>query len=154
MQYFIGFKEFSTERPFDPSLLVTFRKRLTAEMIEEISETMYLADEEDDDDDRTPPGGGGTPSGTENETEDGHENSGTRIIDASCASADIAYPTDLELCGRARRWTESILDHYWKECGPVEENRAKPRTYRKTARRRFLGLNKRRKKTPQRYEKN
>ena len=148
MQYFIGFKEFSTKRPFDPSLLVTFRKRLTAEMIEEISETMFLVDEEDDDDDdRTPPGGGGTPSSTENETEDGHGNSGTLIIDASCAPADIAYPTDLELCDRARRWTESILDHYWKECGAVDGNGNKPRTYRKTARRRFLKLNKRRRKS-------
>lgn len=149
MQYFIGFKEFSTKRPFDPSLLVTFRKRLTAEMIEEISETMFLVDEEDDDDDddRTPPGGGGTPSGTENETEDRHGNSGTLIIDASCAPADIAYPTDLELCDRARRWTESILDHYWKECGAADGNGNKPRTYRKTARRRFLKLNKRRRKS-------
>lgn len=146
MQYFIGFKEFSTKRPFDPSLLVTFRKRLTAEMIEEISETMFLVDEEDDDDDRTPPGGGGTPSDTENETEDGHGNSGTLIIDASCAPADIAYPTDLELCDRARRWTEIILDHYWKECGAADGNGNKPRTYRKTARRRFLKLNKRRRK--------
>lgn len=153
MQYFIGFKEFSTEKPFDPSLLVTFRKRLTAEMIEEISETMFLVDEEDDDDDRTPPEGGGTPSDTENGTEDGHGNSGTLIIDASCAPADIAYPTDLELCDRARKWTETILDHYWKEYGSIEENRTKPRTYRKTARRRFLSLNKRRKKTTKKIRK-
>lgn len=154
MQYFIGLKEFSTEKPFDPSLLVTFRKRLTAEMIEEISETMFLVDEEEEDgDDSTPPGSGGTPSGRENETEDSHGNSGTLIIDASCAPADIAYPTDLELCDRARKWTEAILDHYWNECGPVEENGTKPRTYRKTARRRFLGLNKRRKKSAQKIRK-
>lgn len=155
MQYFIGFKEFSTEKPFDPSLLVTFRKRLTAEMMEEISESMFLVEEEEDDDydDGTPHGGGGTPSDTENETEDGHGNSGTLIIDASCAPADIAYPTDLELCDRARKWTETILDHYWKECGPIEGNGTKPRTYRKTARRRFLNLNKRRKKTTKKIRK-
>lgn len=41
MQYFIGFKEFTTEKPFDPSLLVTFRKRLTEEMINEISEKCF-----------------------------------------------------------------------------------------------------------------
>ena len=28
MQYFIGYKEYRSEKPFDPSLLVTFRKRL------------------------------------------------------------------------------------------------------------------------------
>lgn len=153
MQYFIGFKEFSTEKPFDPSLLVTFRKRLTAEMMEEISETMFLVEEEDEDDDGTPPGSGGTPSDTENETGGGHGNSGTLIIDVSCASADIAYPTDLELCDRARKWTETILDHYWKECGPIKKNGTKPRTYRKTARRRFLSLNKRRKKTTKKIRK-
>ncbi|TGX98800.1 IS5 family transposase [Hominisplanchenecus murintestinalis] len=153
MQYFIGLKEFRTERPFDPSLLVTFRKRLTAEMMEEISETMFLVEEEDDDDDGTPPGGGGTPSATENETDDEPENRGTLIIDASCVPADIAYPTDLELCDRARKWTETILDHYWKECGPIRENGTKPRTYRKTARKRFLNVNKRRKKTTKKIRK-
>lgn len=66
MQYFIGFKEFSTEKPFDPSLLVTFRKRLTAEMMEEISEIMFLVD---DDEDGTPLGGRDIPSDAENETE-------------------------------------------------------------------------------------
>ena len=46
-------------------------------------------------------------------------NRGTLIIDASCAPADIAYPTDLELCDRARRWVEIILDHYWRNHGSV-----------------------------------
>lgn len=150
MQYFIGFKEFKTEKPFDPSLLVTFRKRLTEEMINEISEKMFLAEEDppDDDDGGTPPGGsadmppdGGNPDGGRS------GNRGTLIIDASCAPADIAYPTDLELCDKARRWTEAILDHYRKECGAAGGGGSKPRTYRKTARRRFLSLNKRRRKS-------
>ena len=145
MQYFLGYKEYITERPFDPSLLVTFRKRLTAEMMEEISEKMFL--EEEDDDDRMPPGGGDASPESEGQTDSGHKNSGTLIIDASCTPADIAYPTDLELCDKARKWTEVILDHYWTECGPAGESSTKPRTYRKTARNRFLNLNKRRKKS-------
>ena len=36
MQYFIGYKSFSNEVPFDPSLFVTFRKRLGIEQINEI----------------------------------------------------------------------------------------------------------------------
>lgn len=84
----------------------------------------------------------------EMKTEGGRGNSGTLIIDASCIPADIAYPTDMELCDRARRWTETILDHYWTECGPIEGNGTRSRTYRKTARKRFLNLNKRRKKHP------
>lgn len=149
MQYFIGFKEFTTEKPFDPSLLVTFRKRFPEEVMNKISEKMFLVEEEpSDDDDGTPPGGGaGVPSDDGNAGGSEPENKGTLMIDASCTPADIAYPTDLELCDKARRWTEVILDHYWKECGAVEGNRNKPRTYRKTARRRFLALNKRRKKS-------
>lgn len=153
MQYFIGYKEYITEKPFDPSLLVNFRKRLTAEMMEEISEMMFLEEEDDGNDDQTPPGGGSSSPDSEDKTEDGNENSGTLIIDASCTPADIAYPTDLELCDKARRWTESILDHYWAECGPAGESRTKPRTYRKTARRRFLNLNKRKRKSAQKIRK-
>lgn len=150
MQYFIGFKEFTTEKPFDPSLLVTFRKRFTKGMMDEISEKMFLVEEEpsDDDDDRTPPGGGaGMPSDGGNPDGSETSNKGILIIDASCAPADIAYPTDLELCDKARKWTETILDHYWEECGAADGNGNKPRTYRKTARRRFLNLNKRRRKS-------
>ena len=56
MQYFIAFKEFSTEKSFDPSLLVTYRKGFTIEMMEEISETIFLVEKEDDDE--ALPGGG------------------------------------------------------------------------------------------------
>ena len=38
MQYFIGYKSFSNEVPFDPSLFVTFRKRLGIEQINEIND--------------------------------------------------------------------------------------------------------------------
>ena len=68
-------------------------------------------------------------------------------IEATYAPADITYPTDLELCDKARRWTEVILDRYWKLFGPVNSRDEKPRTYREIARRRFLKLIKRRKKS-------
>ena len=106
MQYFIGFKEFRAERPFDPSLLVAFRKRINGKMMEEISEKMFLVDEEEnstDDDDPPSGSGSGASDHSENEQGNAHPNSGTLIIDASCAPADIAYPTDLELCDKARK---------------------------------------------------
>ena len=150
MQYFIGYKEYRNERPFDPSLLVTFRKRLPEEVMSRIIERSFIEsakkdneDESDDDDDRSSPGsGGGTATGSKEP-----ENKGTLIIDATCAPADIAFPTDLELCDKARRWTETILDRYWKLFGSLNERNEKPRTYRETARRRFLKLNKRRRKS-------
>lgn len=108
---------------------------------------MFLVKEKDDDDGAAPLGGERIPFDTENETDDEPENRSTLIIDTSCVAPDIAYPTDLELCDRARKWTEIILDHYWKECGLVAKDRIKPCTYRKTARKTFLNVNKWRKKT-------
>lgn len=145
MQYFIGFKEYLNERPFDPSLLVTFRKRLPEEAMNRIIERMFI-DKADDDD--HPTGGGDTDDNAcqDDAKETGSGNHGTLIIDASCTPADIAYPTDLELCDKARKWTEVILDHYWLLYGSVNGKQEKPRTYRETARIRFLKLNKRHKK--------
>ena len=129
-------------------------EKTIAAVIEEITEKMFLVEEEDnDDDDRMPPDEGDTSPNPEGQAENGHENRGTLIIDASCTPADIAYPTDLELCDRARKWSEIILDHYWTECGPAGERRTKPRTYRKTARHRFLNLNKRRRKSAKKIRK-
>ena len=42
MQYFIGYKEYRNESPFDPSLLVTFRKRLPESVMSEILERMVI----------------------------------------------------------------------------------------------------------------
>ena len=79
-------------------------------------------------------------------------NKGTLIIDATCTPADIAFPTDLELCDKARRWTETILDHYWKLFGSSDGEK-KPRTYREVARRRYLALAKRRRKSGEKIRK-
>jgi len=63
------------------------------------------------------------------------------------------FPTDLELCDKARHWTEIILDHYWKLYGSADGWKSKPRTYRETARKRFLEVNKRRKKSSKKIRK-
>ena len=39
MQYFIGYKEYRSEKPFDPSLLVTFRKRLPEKVMNRMLDT-------------------------------------------------------------------------------------------------------------------
>ena len=75
------------------------------------------------------------------------------IIDATCAPADIAYPTDLELCGKARSWTERIIDRYWRMYGSASGKKTKPRIYRKVARHRFLNVNKRRTKSAKKIRK-
>ena len=164
MQFFIGYKEYRNEKPFDPSLLVTFRKRLPEETMNRIIEKMFIQeaapnDKHDDkggpdgDDNPGGDGSGGDDSPNNSQKTDEQPNRGTLILDATCAPADIAFPTDLELCDRARRWTEVILDHYWALYGSINGKREKPRTYREVARRRFLKLNKRRRKSAKKIRK-
>jgi len=42
MQYFIGYEAYSNTRPFDASLMVTFRKRINEEMLNEINESIAV----------------------------------------------------------------------------------------------------------------
>jgi hypothetical protein len=42
-------------------------------------------------------------------------NAGKLILDATCAPADIKYPTDLDLLNQARQGTEKILDCLYRE---------------------------------------
>lgn len=53
--------------------------------------------------DNPPPDGGGVPSENSNSSEE--ENSGTILMDATYAPADIRYPTDLNLVNEARKLT-------------------------------------------------
>lgn len=53
-------------------------------------------------------------------------NQGTMLVDATCAPADVAYPTDLNLLNEAREKLEAMIDTLHKPAiGKVE----KPRTY-------------------------
>jgi hypothetical protein len=73
------------------------------------------------------------------------KNQGKLILDATCAPADISYPTDLKLLNQARVQTEKILDELYK---PLKEKiNKKPRTYRKLARKEYLKVAKQRRPT-------
>lgn len=126
-QYFIGLPGFQDKRPFVPSLLVEFRKRLSDDILGEINE-MILAYNSDDDDPN--PGGGGSDDTTETSA-----NNGTMILDATCAPQNISFPTDVNLLNEARENLERIIDDV---CESNEET--KPRTYRKVARKKYLQL--------------
>jgi transposase, IS5 family len=62
---------------------------------------------------------------------------GKLLIDATCAPADITYPTDLKLLTEAREKTERIIDDLHAS---LRGNVAKSRTYRRKARRDFLSV--------------
>jgi len=124
LQYFIGFKEYEQEQPFDPSLMVHFRKRFGLESISAINELIMNIEKEDNGDDDEP------------------KNKGTLLIDATCAPADIRYPTDLSLLNEAREKAEKIIDTLYS---PLKGKIKKPRTYRQKARQRYLAVSKQRK---------
>jgi len=135
LQYFCGYPGYDDEHlPFDPSTMVYFRKRLTPEVLGEINEMILktVESEKHDDDDDHKDGG----------------NSGTMIVDATCAPSHIRYPQDASLLNEARENTEKILD--------VLHNPAdgrKPRTYRKQAHKDFLQFSRSKKKTAKKIHK-
>jgi hypothetical protein len=132
-QYFIGLHEFTMKAPFSSSSMVYFRKRLTAGILAEIGEMIFAPEEPGDD------GIGG--DGPDGEA----ENEGTLILDATCAPADITYPTDVGLLGDAREKLERIVDILHPHTG----QKRKVRTYRRKARRDYLRFVKRRRNSKQ-----
>lgn len=66
------------------------------------------------------------------------------LIDATCTPADIRYPTDLTLLNEAREKTESFIDILHK---PLVGKEKKVRTYRNRARKEYLKISKKRKKS-------
>lgn len=73
-------------------------------------------------------------------------NQGKLIVDATCAPADIAYPTDLNLLNQARETAEQIIDVLHD---PLKGRVSKPRTYRQQARKAYLSAAKARRLSSQ-----
>ena len=138
LQYFCGYPGYDDEKlPFDPSLMVYFRKRLTPEVLGEINEMIVRdakerqekgAGSKDDDDSDDAPGSGG--------------NRGTMIMDATCAPSNIRYPQDVSLLNEARENAEKLLDALHDSA-----DGKKPRTYRERARKDYLKYTRCRKHT-------
>jgi len=155
LQFFIGLEEFSPERPFDASLMVDFRKRFGASGIQQISEAIALAAlkttvsessppaPERSDDDDLPPSTAENHSPENNAAENNAAESANRgqlIVDATCAPADIRYPTDVSLLNEAREKTDEIIDELH---APLVGQVPRPRTYRIKGRRAFVAFTKR-----------
>ncbi len=69
-------------------------------------------------------------------------NSGKLLIDATVAPADIKYPTDLDLLNEAREKSEKLIDKLHDSASGEK----KPRTYRKTARKEYIAITRRKNK--------
>jgi IS5 family transposase len=72
-------------------------------------------------------------------------NRGKLILDATCAPADIRYPTDLGLLNQARKQTEKIIDILYD--GLEEKPSKKPITQRIIAKKEYLKIAKKRRVT-------
>ena len=72
------------------------------------------------------------------------------LVDASCAPADIRFPTDISLLNEAREKTEAIIDILHE---PLKGKEPKARTYRHTARKEYLKVAKKRKVSPKQLRK-
>lgn len=124
LQYFLGFKSFQTKAPFSASLLTHFRKRLPREVVMSLNDKIIeSARKSSSPEEDPPPDGGGVPPENSNSSEE--ENFGTILMDATCAPADIKYPTDLNLVNEARELTETVIDKLRERCG---DRNPRPRT--------------------------
>lgn len=149
LQYFIGLPGYQDEKPFDSSSLVHFRKRLTAEKLAHINERLLAFHEEDDDDDEDDGNQSDTLSDGDSESQQKTQgedetpsNKGTLMIDATCAPSYIKFPQDIVLLNDARLHAEKIVDDLCETYGSP-----KPRMYRRKARKDYLRIAKKKKKS-------
>ncbi|GAW28874.1 transposase [Carboxydocella sp. ULO1] len=102
LQYFIGLTGFVQKPPFDPSLMVHFRKRLDKDIINEVNELIakpaakpQKEDKRDDNKDDNSSSNAGKSSSPDSPPSEEQPNRGKLILDATCTPADIRYPRDL-----------------------------------------------------------
>jgi len=124
LQSFIGLKSFTDEPPFDPSLMVWFRKRLSGKFMAEINEAMCKADAQPEVE--APP-----------EDDDDEPHGGTLIVDATCAPANIKYPTDTGLLAEGVEKCDELIDALQE---PLRGETPRPRTYREKSRKLYTGF--------------
>lgn len=135
LQYFLGYEEYITESPFDSSMMVHFRKRINLEILNEINEMIIGYEGIKTEDETSEKVDANNTNPTSEETK--KENDGVLLVDATCAPADIRYPTDVSLLNEAREKLEKYIDKIYHHS---KKNAKKPRTYREIARKKFLAF--------------
>lgn len=177
MQYFVGYTSFTRKAPFSATLFVEFRKRLTEDLLAKINDIVAMhainfeagqhvefpSDEPGKLDDNSPceTEPSAKISTTENEgsqegqllkeahkeQETGNDeeikNEGQLLMDATVSPQNIAYPTDLKLLNVTREKCEELIDNVHIP----QLHGKKPRTYRNTARKEFLNVSKKKRKS-------
>jgi len=148
LQYFVGFSGFKKEQPFAPSLFVEVRRRMGEDIFDSFEQAIIEALEKKKASQSSSKKGssgvdGGAPSKESgpSEAEEDVTHQGKLIVDATVAEQAIRFPTDLGLLNESREISEAIIDELYPRSG-LEK---KPRNYRQTARKKYLGVVKQRK---------
>lgn len=104
MQYMCGLTEYSDQPIFDPSLFTTIRKRITIEDVNALTlELAKKAQQKKDKDDND-----------EDNTFSGMTQPTDVKADATCADAEVRYPTDIDLIEDGSKYIDRMID---KICG-------------------------------------
>lgn len=140
MQYFLGLPSFKREAVFVPSLFVEIRKRLGLDYWQEINEIIIKHHTEQDK--RNSENKNNTTATLEEPVVEVPSNQGTINLDATIVEQDIQYPTDLGILNESREKLEAIIDVI---C--LETDQEKPRSYRITARKKYLNVAKKKRRT-------
>ncbi len=151
LQYFVGFSDFKTEQPFAPSLFVEIRKRMGEETFDSFEQAIVEELERQKSSRATSKKGGpGRESGgsskepaspVSGEPQEEVTHRGKLIVDATVSEQAIRFPTDLGLVNESREISEAIIDELYPHSGLQK----KPRSYRRTARKKYLAIVKQRK---------
>ena len=104
MQYMCGLTEYSDQPIFDPSLFTTIRKRITIEDVNALTlELAKKAQQKKGKDDND-----------EDNTFSGMTQPTDVKADATCADAEVRYPTDIDLIEDGSKYIDRMID---KVCG-------------------------------------
>ena len=147
LQYFLGYREFVGEAPFDPTMMVHFRKRFDLSMITAIQDRLEQSELSEDVKSDAPVQACDMAEVAEAEDS---ENQGKLLIDATVAVADIRYPRDVDILNEAREKSERIIDGLHE--GLKGKDR-KVRTYRQVARGKYLWIAKQKRPGPSKIRK-
>ena len=145
IQYFLGYPDYQYDLSLDASLLTHFRKRFPADVIAQVNQWIVdamLHPEDDDADAGNDNSGNPSSEEASDSVENTSDNSGTLVMDASCAPQDIQYPTDVRLLHESRKKLEAMIDTL--QAGRTGE---KPRHYRQKANKEYNRFSRNRRPT-------
>ena len=146
MQYFLGLSSFKRDAVFSPTLFVEIRKRLGLDYWQEINEIIikHNTPENKNDSEKNKDNNQTHTTDVLDKEPIAKEsiNNGTINIDATIVEQDIQYPTDLGILNESREKLEEIIDII---C--LKTDQKKPRTYRIKARKKYLNVAKKKRRT-------